>query len=545
MPTRTSPPFWVWGWLLLTVGTLTLRTVIPIDETRYLSVAWEMWWRHSQWVPYLNGHTYDGKPPLLFWLMELGWLVFGVHAWWARLVSPLAGLAALWLTARISRRLWPDDERTAALAPTILLGTFYWAVFTSATMFDLLLAACALTAILGLLRVWRGAARGGFALAGLGLGLGILAKGPVVFIPVLAVGLLAPWWMKGGRPAGLTWGAWYRGLGAATLIAAGIALLWLIPMAIQGGLHYFIDMTWHQTAGYTVHSFSHRRPWWWYLPLLPVLLFPWALWPDAWRALGAVARRLDRPEVRLCLAWSLPVLVVFSLISGKQPHYLLPIFPPLALLLARALTASPPPPTRLLLPALVFLLLAAFWVYLPFSGRLAHALIWTRDVPLTFAGALAAALAAIGLSLMRWLHRLEAAGRAQVLAASTWVMLLLLAGGLFRASWPAYDLRPVSAFLHDVAAVGAPIAVADSSYHGQFNFYARLQTPVAEVQGPALLDWVRAHPDGYVVAYLSLRHWPPRGEPAPVYRQLYRGEGLAVWSAAAIARDPELIRKFD
>ncbi len=80
MPIRTSPPLWVWGWLLLTVGMLTLRTAIPIDETRYLSVAWEMWWRHSQWVPYLNGHTYDGKPPLLFWLMELGWLVFGVQA---------------------------------------------------------------------------------------------------------------------------------------------------------------------------------------------------------------------------------------------------------------------------------------------------------------------------------------------------------------------------------------------------------------------------------------------------------------------------------
>ncbi len=544
MPIRTSPPLWVWGWLLLTVGMLALRTAIPIDETRYLSVAWEMWWRHSQWVPYLNGHTYDGKPPLFFWLMELGWLVFGVHAWWARLVSPLAGFVALWITARIARRLWPDSP-AVTLAPTILLGAFYWAVFSSATMFDLLLAACALLAILGLLRVWQGGGDAGFWLAGLGLGLGILAKGPVVFLPVAAVGLTAPWWMKDSRPPALTWRRWYRGLGLATLISVGVALLWLIPMAFQGGLHYFIDMTWHQTVGYTVHSFSHRRPWWWYLPLLPVLLFPWSLWPDAWRALARIVRRLDLPEVRLCLAWSVPVLILFSLISGKQSHYLLPIFPPLALLLARALTVYDPPPTRFMLPGVVFLALAGFWLYLPFAAHFTHALTWTREVPLLFAGALAAALAVIGLALMRWLRRLKVARRAQALAASTWVVLLIVVGGLFHASWPAYDLRPVSAFLRNLAAVGAPIAVADRSYHGQFNFYARLKTPVAEVRGPALLDWVRAHPDGYVVAYRSLRRRPPRGRPAPVYRQLYRGKGLAVWSAATIARDPGLIRTFD
>lgn len=544
MPIKFSLPFWVWGWLLLAAGMLAVRTVIPIDETRYLSVAWEMWWRHSQWVPYLNGHTYDGKPPLLFWLMELGWMVFGVSAWWARLVAPLFGLLALFITQRIARRLWPDGS-AAVLAPTILLGAFYWAVFSSATMFDMLLNAFALLAVYGLIRVWQGGSDRYFWLTGLGLGLGILAKGPVVFLPVAAVGLTARWWMKDTRPATLSWRRWYTGLLLALGVSVAVALLWLIPMAIQGGWHYFIDMTWHQTAGYTVHSFSHRRPWWWYLPLLPVLLFPWSLWPDGWRASGRMARRLDLAEVRLCLAWSIPVLILFSLISGKQPHYLLPIFPPLALLLARGLSVYEPKTARFPLPGLVFLGLAGLWFAVPFSSHLAHTLAWPVHVPLIFAGALASALAVIGVTLLAWSGRLATAQRVRVLAAATWVMLLIMAGGLFRASWPAYDVRPASAFIRNLAAVGAPVAISDSSYQGEFNFFARIKAPITEVRGPALLDWARAHPDGYVIAYVTLANWNRNAPPAPLYRQLYRGEGMGVWSARQLVADPGLVQRFD
>jgi 4-amino-4-deoxy-L-arabinose transferase-like glycosyltransferase len=57
------------------------RTPTPIDETRYLTVAWEMWLRQDFLVPYLNGATYSHKPPLLFWLINLSWGMFGVSEW--------------------------------------------------------------------------------------------------------------------------------------------------------------------------------------------------------------------------------------------------------------------------------------------------------------------------------------------------------------------------------------------------------------------------------------------------------------------------------
>ncbi len=64
---------------VLTVAALASRTSLPVDETRYLAVAWEMWQRGDFLVPFRNGEAYSHKPPLLFWLIHAGWAIFGVN----------------------------------------------------------------------------------------------------------------------------------------------------------------------------------------------------------------------------------------------------------------------------------------------------------------------------------------------------------------------------------------------------------------------------------------------------------------------------------
>ena len=123
-------------WLVLVLGAIIMRPLLPIDETRYLSVAWEMHTSGSYLVPHLNGELYSHKPPLLFWLMNAGWAVFGVSMEWARMVAPLFGLGALWLTAKMARALWPEADATtlglrAGLAPLMLLSGVYWAIFST------------------------------------------------------------------------------------------------------------------------------------------------------------------------------------------------------------------------------------------------------------------------------------------------------------------------------------------------------------------------------------------------------------------------------
>ncbi len=107
-------------WLLLLLLSLLTRPLLPVDETRYVGVAWEMWRRGDFLVPYLNGAPYSDKPPLFFWLIHAGWWLFGVNEWWPRCVAALVSLAALWATANLAWRLWPRDAMTRQLVPWVL-----------------------------------------------------------------------------------------------------------------------------------------------------------------------------------------------------------------------------------------------------------------------------------------------------------------------------------------------------------------------------------------------------------------------------------------
>ena len=125
---------------------------LPIDETRYLTVAWEMHLSQHWLLPTLNGEAYSHKPPLLFWLINLVWSVAGVHLWAARLVPGLVTAGVLLLTRRLSKILLPQEKLAAQLAPLLLLTCPAFLIYGGIIMFDLLLGCCAL---LALECVWR------------------------------------------------------------------------------------------------------------------------------------------------------------------------------------------------------------------------------------------------------------------------------------------------------------------------------------------------------------------------------------------------------
>ncbi|MBU3735713.1 MAG: phospholipid carrier-dependent glycosyltransferase [Methylobacterium sp.] len=157
-------------WLGLVVVSLASRSYLPIDETRYVTVAWNMWIRGDFLVPWLNGQAYSDKPPLLFWLMNLGWAVLGVNDWWPRLVPSFFALGSVWLTWSLARKLWPDDLRLAWIASLILMSSALWATFTTATMFDMLVTFFALTGVMGVVTAWQGRHLQGWMLVGLDAG---------------------------------------------------------------------------------------------------------------------------------------------------------------------------------------------------------------------------------------------------------------------------------------------------------------------------------------------------------------------------------------
>jgi 4-amino-4-deoxy-L-arabinose transferase-like glycosyltransferase len=473
------------AFLLSALALVLLRPLLAVDETRYLTVAWEMWTGGSKIVPHLNAEVYSHKPPLLFWLVDLVWLLVGPSDLAARMVAPLAGAGAVLLCGHLALALWPEAPARAGRAAWALAGSGVWLAYGSATMFDTLLTLATLGAMLALWALAQDAGPSRRTVAGLGaaLALGVLAKGPVILLHVLPAALAYPLWRPGveSRAPRL----FYAALGLAILVALGLLALWLGPALVLGDAAYRNDILWRQSAGRMVQSFAHDRPVWFLLALLPLFL-----WPFGWgRQAACLWRGAARPQVRYLLIWALAGLVAFSFVSGKQIHYLMPELAALALLLSQAEPAPPEGLTRFvpLAPALLLLL-----------GGIAALLGLVPEKTLPGGVAPLGLLAAVALFALA----LALVGRAQSLlgalapvAPVTLIIVELLA---WRSLWQESDPGRIAALLSEGADRG--VATPEPDYAGQFSYAAHLPAPVTVLRRPeALVPWLQAHPGGLLL----------------------------------------------
>lgn len=491
----------------LTAVALLTRPLSPIDETRYVSAAWEMWLRGDFLVPFKNGAPYSDKPPFLFWMFQIGWALFGVNEWWPRLVLPLFSAGGLFLTYRLAARLWPQHGGLGGQAALVLVSALLWIVFSTSVMFDVMLAFWVLLGLQGVLTAAEGK-RSGFVVMGVAIGFGVLSKGPVILLHLLPVVALAPWWNPG-----LRWARWFGGTLLAVLLGALIALAWALPAGFSGGEAYRNAIFWGQTANRMVESFAHRRPFWWYVPLLPLLLFPWFAWPAWWKALVHQRRRgLDR-GARFCLAWMLPVFVAFCFISGKQPHYLVPLFPAFALLTARLLAGTAKARTGL--PALLAAALGVLLI-LAAGGRIAALHGQVVALPPMWPG-----VVLIILAVLVWAGGRRGVAPVPSLALLGAATMALVQVAAMHSIEPRYDVKPMARAIKALQGEGRVVANI-ATYHAQYQFLGRLTEPLVELNQSSAPAWLASHPQAYAVVYLHGN--TPTGAIPARHKQPYRGD---------------------
>ena len=537
---------WRLVWLLLLLPVALFLPALPIDETRYLAVAWEMRLHGDFLVPHLNGAPYSDKPPLLFWLINIGWLVAGMSAWAVRLGVLAASFVSLFLFERLARRLRPEsaarDRQFAQNATLFLLGAIYFALFSSAIMFDVLLATCVLVAMHGALDLDAQRWRRGTLLLALGFGLGILAKGPVVLLDGGLAVALAPWWSETARARKARW---YGCLGLGVLGGAALALAWAIPAALAGGHAYADAIFLHQTVDRMTKSFAHQRPLWWYFMVLPAMLLPWTVslrapW-SAWKENVHIGK-----SSRFGIAWFGPALLAFCLVSGKQPHYLLPILPGLALYLAGVFDRDAAR-LRGRLFGLLLLLAGLALAALPYlaahphdfgtldrmlrDGRLTESFLRVIAGLWPLWGALAAALGV----LLLWRGREFATPRALALSsvATASIGMLALAQGI----GPYVDVAPAALRIKQAQDSGQPIAHL-AWHHGLFEFAGRLTQPLEKVNLSGLRAWCEAHPNGEIVTFYTKY---TQITAKPELELPYRFGRIIFWRAADILATPDLL----
>jgi 4-amino-4-deoxy-L-arabinose transferase-like glycosyltransferase len=349
------------------------------DEPRYARVAVEMY-RAGAWVrPTLRGQPWLEKPPLYYWLAGASFSVLGESETAARLPSLVAALLLVGATALVGARLYGSAAGLHAgfVAGTSLLPFLYG----RAAAMDMLLAATVTLAIgLAGLRVLGIAGRLAVVAAAAAAGLATLAKGPLgLLLPVLVLGGLLLTTREWRKLAEL---AQPKALLALLLVAAP----WYVAILLDQGRRFLdVFILDHNVERFTSTIHHHPGPFWYYVPVLLVGLFPWS-----GLAVPAVFRLAPRESLtdRFCLLWLALPLVFFSLAGSKLPGYILPCVPPLAILVGhvadRMVREGPSPESWLWgrVAALVTLVLGALLAAVPALLYRLQEPLWRSLVPL-------------------------------------------------------------------------------------------------------------------------------------------------------------------
>lgn len=320
------------------------------DEPRYAQVAREMY-DSGDWItPRLAGLHWFEKPALTYWLAALGYTLFGVSEFAARVGVALLSSVGAFLLYVFGRRL--HSAQFGYLSAAALATCGLWIGFARGATFDLPLSVCLEAALLCFFLWERQAdrAKGSNALWWLfclALGGAVLAKGLVgIVLPAAIIGLyllLTRRLLIVLQPRLLFFGV---------LLFLATAALWYGPMLWRHGQE-FIDEFFiaHHFQRYTSNKFKHPQPFYFFFVVVLAGSFPWTpLWllnlGQTWRERRGLLKD-ETQRLRLFLwLWVLVPLAFFSFSGSKLPGYILPVFPALALLIGQQLLALVTPKAR-------------------------------------------------------------------------------------------------------------------------------------------------------------------------------------------------------
>jgi 4-amino-4-deoxy-L-arabinose transferase-like glycosyltransferase len=282
------------------------------------------------------------------------------------------------------------------------------------------------------------------------LAAGILLKGPLILmfagltVIVLAIQDRDASWLWRLRPLwGLMW----------VLV---LVLPWFVAIVLRAGDQFFADSVGGDMLSKLGAQESHGAP-----PGVYLLLFWITFWPGAplaAMAAPAVWRARREPGAQYLLAWLIPSWIVFEAVLTKLPHYVLPLYPAIAILTAGALE-------RRVLSRSWLMRGAAWWFAIPALGSIVAvigAVMLTRQ-PAFAAWPFIAAALIFGLFAW-WLYDNNHAERSLLNALVAALMLAFAVYGVVLPSLtPVFPSAEVARALRNVTCVGPKAASA--GYH--------------------------------------------------------------------------------
>jgi 4-amino-4-deoxy-L-arabinose transferase-like glycosyltransferase len=305
------------------------------DEGRYVEIAREMVVSGDWVTPRLNNVVYFEKPPLVYWMLGFVQKYVSSSEWALRTVPVLFGLIGVGLTYVAGRKLY--DRCTGLIAALVLATSVLYFGLCRIIILDIavsvLISATLFCFMIGIQepagksrRLWFYGLYLSAALATLAKGLiGFLVPGAAMFLWLL---VFNQW--KRLRPLYLPTGL---------LLFIVVALPWHVLVALRNDNWFDRYIVYEHWLRFFTPAADRPGPWWYFVPAVIGGIFPWVgfLWSALRNGLGRWSERNNHLTAWFLFVWAAFIFLFFSKSQSKLIPYILPVFPPLAVLIGRDL----------------------------------------------------------------------------------------------------------------------------------------------------------------------------------------------------------------
>jgi len=294
-------------------------------EGKYAVIAREMLqsneWLHLRY----EGQPYFNKPPLHFWLMGTSSFLFGQGEFGFRFPTAVSAIGTMLLVYYFGQILY--NRRTGFIAALIVATNYDFVWYSKRALLDTELTFFITFALLFFFLSYRNPAKKPtyLILAFTSMALGTMIKGLLAII--LPGIVLLGFFLINRKELRLR-------KEIPALIVAGLLLIGIIVP-----YHLALGEAFNRTflLGENIHRFfGGSKSYFWYFYMIFLDFFPWAfflpsaiafIWPRSFQKLNK--------EDCFALLWGIGFFLFFTMAKEKSEHYILPLIPPFALLIAR------------------------------------------------------------------------------------------------------------------------------------------------------------------------------------------------------------------
>lgn len=304
------------------------------DEARYIEIVREMVASGNYITPHLNGSIFLDKPILFYWAESVLIHFFGLHEWSVRILPESFGMLGCLFAYWAGMRLY--NRRTGLLTALILMSMGLYFAIAHYTNMDLMIAvlvSCVLWLFIVAVHNDKTVSRNRqLLLAYFFMALAFLAKGLIGFVFPIAISglwiLLMNQWrlLKSMR------------LISGLIIIAMIVAPWVIMIQRETPVFSYYFFYVQQFSRYLTSGFNQHKPFFFYIPVILAGMLPWTIFLCQAIAyfIKQIVKNIKRSGKELFIViWPLAILIFFSIPHSKIVGYILPVFPPTAMMIAR------------------------------------------------------------------------------------------------------------------------------------------------------------------------------------------------------------------